>query len=328
MRDDRKNTVPHPFSRGSGEDQGRFGDGFRILQGKQEFVTYLEHSSVRVWPSDMAGHYDSHVHSAVEIILPHRGVSVYQLPDQIYRVRPGEVLIVPAGCPHMLTESADTLRYLILFEPNPLFTLQDMPSVSAMTQQPMYLREKDELTEQVMSLLLEMVECYFRREGMWNTECYSYLLQVYALLGRKYLKETAPAAAEKHLSIDPELMNSAMTYIGENYMKELSLDEVASFAGFSKYYFSRVFKEFAGSSFSDYLTVKRLNAAANLLIHTDLPIREVVSESGFGSVATFNRIFREHKHCTPTQYRTIYGAASAVSRQHPIVFMNEERKES
>ena len=53
--------------------------------------------------------------------------------------------------------------------------------------------------------------------------------------------------------------------------------------------------------------VKRLNAAANLLIHTDLPIREVVSESGFGSVATFNRIFREHKHCTPTQYRVIYG---------------------
>ena len=53
--------------------------------------------------------------------------------------------------------------------------------------------------------------------------------------------------------------------------------------------------------------VKRLNAASNLLIQTDLSIREIVKQSGFGSVATFNRIFREQKHCTPSQFRTIYG---------------------
>ena len=101
-------------------------------------------------------------------------------------------------------------------------------------------------------------------------------------------------------------------------MKELSLEEVASFAGSSKYYFSRVFKEFAGISYSDYLTVKRLNASANLLIHTDLPIREVARDSGFGSVGTFNRIFREHKHCTPTQFRTIYGETSPALRANPF----------
>ena len=115
------------------EDGGRFTDGFRILHGKQEYVTYREHSSIRVWSSEVPGHFDSHVHSAVEIILPHRGVSVYQLSDRVYRVHPGEVLIIPPGFPHMLTESGDIQRYLILFEPAPLFTLQDMPSVSAMT---------------------------------------------------------------------------------------------------------------------------------------------------------------------------------------------------
>jgi AraC-like DNA-binding protein len=45
----------------------------------------------------------------------------------------------------------------------------------------------------------------------------------------------------------------------------------------------------------------------DLLIRTNTPMREVAMESGFGSVATFNRVFREKKGCTPTQYRAIYG---------------------
>ena len=44
-----------------------------------------------------------------------------------------------------------------------------------------------------------------------------------------------------------------------------------------------------------------------LLIHTDKPMNQVARESGFNSIATFNRTFREYKNCTPTQYRAIYG---------------------
>jgi AraC-like DNA-binding protein len=45
-----------------------------------------------------------------------------------------------------------------------------------------------------------------------------------------------------------------------------------------------------------------------LLIRTDKPMNQVAQESGFGSVATFNRAFRDYKSCTPTQYRAIYGS--------------------
>ncbi len=45
----------------------------------------------------------------------------------------------------------------------------------------------------------------------------------------------------------------------------------------------------------------------DLLIRTEVPMREVALQSGFGSVATFNRVFREKNGCTPTRYRAIYG---------------------
>ena len=82
---------------------------------------------------------------------------------------------------------------------------------------------------------------------------------------------------------------------------------MAGFAGFSRYYFSRSFKKQTGYSFKDYLCQKRLQVAMDLLIRSNTPMREIAIESGFGSVATFNRVFREKKGCTPTQYRAIYG---------------------
>ena len=299
------------------EARSRFPDGFRILQGRQEYITYLEHSSIRVWQSDVSTHYDNHCHSAVEIIMPNRGVAVYQVQDEVFRVLPGEILILPSGCMHSLTEPPETQRYLLLFEPNPLLNLRDIPSVSAMMQQPVYLRAESELVSEARKLLEKVVECYFRKEPLWNTECYSYLMQMYALLGRHYLESAGPQHPSQH-SIDPAIMNSAITYINEHYMDETSLEDAALFAGFSKYYFSRMFKQFSGISFSEYLTRKRLNVAVDLLVRTDQSIREIAQSSGFGSMATFNRIFREHKNCTPSQYRAIYSMALSPQTDKPI----------
>ena len=299
------------------QSKSRFPDGFRILQGRQEFIAYMEHSSIRVWASDVASHYDHHSHSAIEIILPDGGEAIYQLQEETYRVKPGEVLILPSGTMHSLTEPPDTRRYLLLFEPNPLLSLRDIPNISPMMQQPIFLRGGTELQAKTRKLLMQVVDCYFRKEEMWNTECYSYLLQVYALLGRHYLEAAGVQRPSQH-TIDPAIMNSAITYINEHYMEELSLEDAAVFAGFSKYYFSRMFKQFSGISFSEYLTRKRLNVAADLLVRTNQSIREVAVASGFGSTATFNRIFRLHKNCTPSQYRAIYSIANGPENGRSI----------
>ena len=74
----------------------------------------------------------------------------------------------------------------------------------------------------------------------------------------------------------------------------------------------------SGISFSEYLTRKRLNVATDLLVRTDQSIREIALASGFGSMATFNRIFRAQKNCTPSQYRAIYSMALTPPIDKPI----------
>ncbi len=289
--------------------QSRFPDGFRILKGRQEYITYVGHSSIRIWASEVEAHFDSHAHSAVEIIMPDSGVSAYHLPERTYHVKSGEILIIPPGYPHALTESGKVSRHLFLFEPTPLVCFRDIPNIEPLLRAPIYLREETETRAAVAGLLRSVIGCYYRQEPMWNLQCYSYLMQMYARLGREYLERTASSAEKNRLSIDSPIMNSALTYINEHYMDDISLEQIADFAGFSKYYFSRVFKTFAGMSFSDYLTLRRLNAATDLLIRTNRSIRKVALSSGFSSMATFNRVFRQNKNCTPTQFRTIYTTA-------------------
>lgn len=293
-------------TRGDAMSRSRFPDGFRIMQGQQEYVTYIEHSSLRVWYSETPWHYEDHCHSAVEIIVPVKGEVIYQLGDSVYRVQADEVLIVPPNRVHNLTMNAGSARYLLLFEPDGIFSMRDMQLVEGMLQTPIYLDKQQETRGEVRSLLMQCVHCYDRREFMWNTMCYSYLMQMYARLGQSSLAREEPPRPEAR-RMEPEIVDSARLYIDQNFKRSISLEDVSAFTGFSKYYFSRVFKQQMGVSFSEYLRGKRIGMAEELLIHTRQSIQDIALSAGFGSIATFNRVFRESRGCTPSRYREIYG---------------------
>ena len=287
--------------------RSRFPDGFRIMKGKQEYVTDIEHSSLRVWYSETPWQYESHCHSAVEIIMPVKGEVIYTVADTTYRVQSNEVLIVPPNWVHGLIMHEGSARYLLLFEPDNIFGMRDMQLVEGMLKTPIYLTGQSESQDAIRSLLMQVVNCYERREFLWNSLCYSYLLQMYVRLGQFNMTRELRNYDAKSQRIDPEIVDSARLYIDQNYMRDISLNDVSEFTGFSRCYFSRVFKQQLGQSFSEYLRNKRITMAEELLIHSRQPIQEIALSAGFGSVATFNRVFRDAKNCTPSRYREIYG---------------------
>jgi AraC-like DNA-binding protein len=92
-------------------------------------------------------------------------------------------------------------------------------------------------------------------------------------------------------------------YITKNCSEDLSLNDVASMAGFSPNYFSRMFKETTGYNFVEYLMIERVRKAQRYLGDNSIPITEVAYLSGFKSISTFNRVFHQIKNCSPRQFR-------------------------
>ena len=187
-----------------------------------------------------------------------------------------------------------------------LMSLRDVMNHPGLFSRIFWLRDGSETHTRIREMLLTIVSLQKNQDFMWNTMCYSCILRIYAALGQQYLPGSRRKKETPGLS-DREVIASSIDYINGHYRENLSLDDVADFAGVSRYCFSRLFKKQTGYFFKDYLCQKRLQVAVDLLTRTDAPMRDVALQSGFGSVATFNRVFRENKGCTPTQYRAIYG---------------------
>ena len=97
--------------------------------------------------------------------------------------------------------------------------------------------------------------------------------------------------------------HEVIAFIDEHYAEDICLEEIAHSIGFSKYHFSRLFKQYTNYTFCDYLNFRRVKAAENLLAQKKLPVTEIALCSGFSSISTFNRLFRQFNGCSPSEYR-------------------------
>ena len=93
------------------------------------------------------------------------------------------------------------------------------------------------------------------------------------------------------------------TFIDTHCEEDLSLDQIASLAGFSKYHFTKLFHHYTGESYYHYLSRQRIALSTRLLTNPQYTITEVALNSGFTSMSAFLRMFHQLEHCTPTEYR-------------------------
>lgn len=95
----------------------------------------------------------------------------------------------------------------------------------------------------------------------------------------------------------------AKQYVAEHFQEPLLLSDVAKKLYLSTAYFSRLFKEKAGMTFSDYLASCRIDRARQLLATTDLSISEVAAAIGYQEANSFSRLFKARTGQSPTDYR-------------------------
>lgn len=86
-------------------------------------------------------------------------------------------------------------------------------------------------------------------------------------------------------------------------VSERSVDEVCGWLDISRSYFHRLYTAAFGVTFSQDVIACRLDYAAELLTTTDMSVSAVAEQCGYESDAYFMRQFRQHRGCTPTEYR-------------------------
>ena len=98
-------------------------------------------------------------------------------------------------------------------------------------------------------------------------------------------------------------LRQLISQIPESELPDLSLGELAKQLHCCERHASRLFREEWGTSFPSFVSEIRLKKACHLLLQRNLKIIEVALESGHGSLAHFNYVFKKRFHITPTEWR-------------------------
>ncbi len=98
-------------------------------------------------------------------------------------------------------------------------------------------------------------------------------------------------------------LKRAEAYIAENYVRGLTLEQVATYVDMAPTYFSRVFKQEQGCTFIEYLTRIRLEEAKRLLRTTTLPVADIGYAVGYQGSTYLAEVFKATERITPGAYR-------------------------
>ena len=199
-----------------------------LYEDEHELVTYKNNASMRIWYNHQTHGYSAHWHTALEIILPVENYYDVSTDQADFHIQPGEILVIPPGEMHTLIAKTHSILH---------------------------------------SILLQMKDEYFNEGEFTELLITSLLLNFFVRLGNHYRSARNPfpeVQAPKH-KVYIQKFSNLLGYIDQHYMENLTLEDMASYAGFSKFHFSRLFKQYTKDTFTDYLNQRRIRAAEELL---------------------------------------------------------------
>jgi len=100
-----------------------------------------------------------------------------------------------------------------------------------------------------------------------------------------------------------EEINKAIQYVKANLAETISVKQLADMLHMNANYFSQLFKEQTGISFTEFLARQRLQLAKRLLLTTNLSIQDIAEQVGYQTDRYFIRVFRAHEQQSPAQFR-------------------------
>ncbi len=159
------------------------------------------------------------------------------------------------------------------------------------------------IKERIGGLLGKISDSYGNNSAYVSMLQIAYVNQIYYLLLEHcvcYRRLPNSSGIPKR---DFSYAKTAISYINENYSREISLDEISSIVNLSPSYFSKYFKKVTQTSFSEYLANLRLEKAIRDMLDNNTSVSAAALKNGFANVKSFITQCKKVYNCTPAQYK-------------------------
>ena len=229
-----------------------------------------------------------HYHEEVEFIYIKKGSLKFYINSSCYTAKKGDIVICNSGDVHCIESIGDSICDILIFG--------DDIIKSFATD---YILENFISNDQLKNIEAEkfikniIYELNGQNAFYMNAVC-GQIINFFAILYRNFgkIKTTTVKFNKSYQNL--------ISYIDLNYDK-VTFSEAANIMHYTKAYFSKVFKDISGMTFTNYLNRIRIEKAVLKIKENSGNITEIANECGFSTIRHFNRTFREITGTAPSK---------------------------
>lgn len=252
-----------------------------------------------------AAHRDFHFHENYEIYLLLEGEIAYYVEQSRCTMKPGDLILFTDQEIHKAVNLLDTPYTRMVIHVDPLYVWKFCTSQTNLLRG---FHQHRPGVNNIISLTSEQLalfqECFEQlRESSESHEYGTDIKGMTALLRLlMMINESFLFLPDKEAAFYEHRLQPVMVYIDEHLSEPISLDDVAQVCSLDKYYLSHLFKRETGSTIFQYILVKRI-ARAKELLSMGTSVSDSCIRSGFGDYANFIRTFKKVTGFSPGYFK-------------------------
>lgn len=266
----------------------------RMLRDNFEVYHYLNKSMT---------HVKIHHHDFYEIFYLVQGSVRYFIEGEIYDIVPGDVLLINTTELHKVSinpTKGDYERIVLWLDKQYVDSIStEATKLSCLfecTDKKKVVKLNLLQNSKVFRLLKDLIGVNSSGRSVKDVLSNAYIIEILALLTEATSEESYELKAKRN-----HLIDQVIDYINNNYDEILTMDSISEKFFVSKFHLSREFKEYTGVSPYQFIKMKRLIKAKELILdHKN--ITSICLEVGFGDYSNFFRAFKKEYGLTPKEY--------------------------
>lgn len=289
-------------------DRSRYRES--AIHGTPQFPMKLYTNNFRWYANNII---DWHWHPELEFAVVLDGSVRVTVGDSEFTVTAGEGFFVNSNIMHMeLPDSPEPLMATLCFLPefigdcggDLIYRRYVSPIVTDPVLRGMKLIPQIGWQEEILAAVREMYALSQRESWGMELKMRNIVSQLWYTLADNLRVEPQETQQRPASGLAERRLKTMLSFIQENYARELTVDEIAASANISKSECFRCFRSIISKKPVAYLNEYRLKTAADLLLDTDMQVTEICFACGFGHISYFGKVFRQFYGVTPKQFRT------------------------
>ena len=284
-------------------------DTFKDRYGNQVFKIHLSRELVRT------NQIRQHRHTELEISLILNGNGIYKTEHGDEDIKKDDIFLFSTNEYHCITDifPTDGNEYMELLNVqfSPSFIIDNAALENASYMNVFFRRNgffRNKLTrnnpcgDKIRALFSQIRSECENKQPCYITQVKNKLLDMLILILRHYGFADF-SVQRKDYRRYAENLQKAVTFMNEHFTESITLDEIISHAKLTKTHFFALFHEAYNMTPWEYINIKRIDHALQMLRSSDLTVLNIAMQCGYNNTANFNRIFKKVTGITPREYR-------------------------